>query len=149
MPASCNEAAPVENKLRPAADGRVAPPAASLVGVHGFDLTRNAVKELQVFVSECIRCDVAQVGDTLRCVSESAKHSGVDFPAVAVLKKALLDGADLPILSVVKLLVKSLGSLDIFEVHLLFTLVGRSPWILSLIVFEVAEIIFSPFSRKV
>ena len=44
----------------------MAPSATGLVGVHGFDLARDAVVELQVLV--CVRIEVAQIADSLRCV---------------------------------------------------------------------------------
>jgi hypothetical protein len=75
------------------------------MGVHGFDLARDAVVELQVLVCECVRSEVAQIVDSLRCVSEGAKHSGVNFPGFAVLTKALLNRTGLPALSTVELLV--------------------------------------------
>jgi hypothetical protein len=57
----------------------MAPSATGLVGVHGFDLARDAVVELQVLVCECVRSEVAQIVDSLRCVSEGSEHSGVFF----------------------------------------------------------------------
>jgi hypothetical protein len=49
--------------------------ATSLVGVHGFDLARDAVVELQVLVCEGVCSEVAQIIDSLGCVSEGAEHS--------------------------------------------------------------------------
>ena len=83
----------------------MAPSATGLVGVHGFDLARDAVVELQVLVCECVRSEVAQIVDSLRCVSEGAEHSGVNFPGFAVLTKALLNRTGLPALSTVELLI--------------------------------------------
>ena len=71
----------------------MAPSATSLVGVHGFDLARDAVVELQVLVCECVRSEVAQIVDSLRCVSEGAEHSCVNFPGFALLTKALLNNS--------------------------------------------------------
>jgi hypothetical protein len=65
----------------------MAPSATGLVGVHGFDLARDAAVELQVLVCECVRSEVAQIADSFRCVSEGAEHSGVNFPGFAVLTK--------------------------------------------------------------
>jgi hypothetical protein len=66
----------------------MAPSATGLVGVHGFDLARDAVVELQVLVCECVRSEVAQIADSLRCISKGAEHSGVNFPGFAVPTKA-------------------------------------------------------------
>ena len=109
--------------------------------VHGFDLARDAVVELQVLVCECVRSEVAQVVDSLRCVSEGAEHSGVNFPfpGFAVLTNALLNGTGLPALSTAELLVKFLGCTDVVGVQLLLTLVGCSTRILPLVVLEVAK----------
>jgi hypothetical protein len=87
----------------------MAPSATGLVGVHGFDLARDAVVELQVLVCECVRSEVAQIADSLRCVSEGAEHSGVNFPGFAVLTKALLNRTGLPSLRTVELLVEFLS----------------------------------------
>jgi hypothetical protein len=74
----------------------MAPSATGLVSVYGFDLAKDAVVELQVLVCECVRSEVAQIADSLRCVSEGAEHSGVNFPGFAVLTKALFNGTGLP-----------------------------------------------------
>jgi hypothetical protein len=87
----------------------MAPSATGLVGVHGFDLARGAVVELQVLVCECVPSEVAQNVDTLRCVSEGAEHSGVNFPGFAVLTKALLNWTGLPSLSTAELLAEFLS----------------------------------------
>jgi hypothetical protein len=57
-----------------------------------------SVVELQVLVCECLRSEVAQIVDSLRCVFEVAEHSGVNFPSFAVLTKALLNRTGLPAL---------------------------------------------------
>ena len=79
------EEKPAAPRNSPTAHCRMAPSATGLVGVHGFDLARDAVVELQVLVCECARSEVAQIVDSLRCVSEGAEHSGVNFPGFAVL----------------------------------------------------------------
>jgi hypothetical protein len=79
----------------------MAPSTTGLVGVHGFDLARDAVVALQVLVCECVRSEVAQIIDSLRCVSEGAEHSCVNFPGFAVLTKALLNRTGLPALRTV------------------------------------------------
>jgi hypothetical protein len=117
----------------------MAPSATGLVGVHGFDLARDAVVELQVLVCECVRSEVAQVVDSLRCVSESAEHSDVNFPGFAVLTKALLNRTGLPALSTVELLVEFFSCTDVVGVHLLLTLVGCSTRILPFVVLEVTK----------
>jgi hypothetical protein len=73
----------------------------------GFDLARDAVVELQVLVCECARSEAAQIVGSLRCVSEGAEHSGVNFPGFAVLTKALLNGTGLSALGTVELLAES------------------------------------------
>jgi hypothetical protein len=83
------------------------------------DLARNTVVELQVFVCECVRSEVAQIVDPLRCVSEGSENGGVNFPGFAVLTKALLNGTGLPALGTVELLVKFLGCTDIVSVNFL------------------------------
>jgi hypothetical protein len=138
----------------------MAPLATGLVGVHGFDLARDAVIELQVLVCECACSEVAQIADSLkkkgsnrtrkkdpsnrkradkrtrkshlkeparlktpkkeaprdlRCVSEGAEHSGVDFPGFAVLTKALLNRTGLPALSTVELLALPVFGLSVFR----------------------------------
>jgi hypothetical protein len=74
----------------------MAPSATGLVGVHGFDLARDAAVELKMLVCECARSEVAQIVNSLRCVSEGAEHSGVNFPGFAVMTKALLNRTGLP-----------------------------------------------------
>jgi hypothetical protein len=76
----------------------MAPSATSLVSVHGFDLARDAVVELQVLVCECARSEAAQIANSLKCAFEGAEHSGVNFPGFAVLTQALLNGTGLPAL---------------------------------------------------
>jgi hypothetical protein len=95
--------------------------------------------ELQVLVCECARSEVAQITDSLRCVSEGVEHSGVNFPGFAVLTKALLNGTGLPALRTAKLLAKFLGCTDVVSVHLFLTLVGCSIRILPLVVLEVVK----------
>jgi hypothetical protein len=55
----------------------MAPSATGLVGVHGFDLARDAEVELQVLVCECVRNEVAQIVGSLIFVSGGAEHSGI------------------------------------------------------------------------
>jgi hypothetical protein len=69
------------------------------VGVYGLDLARNYAVELQVIVCECVRSEVAQAADYLRCIFEGTEHSGVTFSGFAVLARALLNGTGLPVLS--------------------------------------------------
>jgi hypothetical protein len=97
-------------------------------------LARDAVVELQMFVCECARSEVAQIVDSLRCASEGAEHSGVNFPGFAVLIKALLNRTDLPALSTVELLAEFLGCTDVVGVHLFLTLAGCSTRVLPRIV---------------
>jgi hypothetical protein len=61
----------------------MAPSAATLVGVHGFDLARDSVVELQVLKCVCVRSEVAQVVGSLGFVSEGTERSGVNFPGFA------------------------------------------------------------------
>ena len=75
-----------------------------------------------------------QTADSLRCVSNGAEHSGVNFLGFAVLTKALLNRTSLPALGTVKLLAKFLGCTDVVSVHLLLTLVGCSTRVLPLVV---------------
>ena len=89
---------------------------------------------VSVLVCECVRSEVAQIVDSLRCVSEGAEHSGVNFPGFAVLTKALLNRTGLPALSTVELLVQFLSCTDVVGVHLLLTLIGCSTRILPLVV---------------
>jgi hypothetical protein len=117
----------------------MAPSATSLVGVHGFDLARDAVVELQVLVCKCVRSEVAQIVDSLRCVSEGAEHSSVNFPGFAVLTKALLNRTGLSALSIVEPLIKFLGCTDVVGVYLSLTLVGCTTRILPLVVLEVTK----------
>jgi len=90
-----------------------------------------------------------QIVDSLRCVSNGAEHSGVNFPGFAALTKALLNRTSLPALGTVKLLAKFLGCTGVVSVHLLPTLVGCSTRILPLVVLEVAKflVVYKRFSR--
>lgn len=70
---------------------------------------RDASVEQQVLVCECARSEVTKTVDSLRCASEGAEHSGMNFPGFPVLTKALLNKTSLPALSTVELCVGSSG----------------------------------------
>jgi hypothetical protein len=97
------------------------------VGIYGFNLARDAVVEVQVIVCECVRSEVAQIVDSLRCVSEGTEHSDVNFPGFAVLTKTLLTRTGLPALSTVELPVEFLSCTDVVGVHLLLSFLVLLP----------------------